>query len=162
MVGGGSSYADDLANNVILNDPWSIALTPSGELLVGEVGTGVVRKVYSDGMVKTIAGGGSVVDGDEIPAKQARIKPWFVGQTHHDVLIADQGGRIKQLYPACYGVAGYDSPAIMSRNKSTPGIFIVCSIYVSLTTVQSFITLMFGLTGDDYCQSQFESELFIT
>ncbi len=64
---------------MILNDPWSIALTPSGELLVGEVGTAVVRKVYSDGMVKTIAGGGSMVDGDEIPAKQARIKPQHPG-----------------------------------------------------------------------------------
>ena len=111
VTSNGTSTIDGPASNVKVNYPWSIGLTPSGELLVGENGGGVVRKKYSDGVMKTIAGGGSVTNGEEILATQVVIKPTFVGHTHRGILIADQSGRIMQLYSTCYGVIGYDPSA---------------------------------------------------
>jgi len=48
-----------LASQSQLNSPYGLALDPSGNLYVADLGNAVVRRVGADGVIQTIAGGGS-------------------------------------------------------------------------------------------------------
>lgn len=60
-----------------LNEPWDVALHPDGTLYIADAWNAVVRKVDADGIITTVAGGGSDSFGDEIPATEKRFS--FVG-----------------------------------------------------------------------------------
>lgn len=73
MVG----YRDGPAAEAEFNAPWDVALAPTGEIYVAELGTNRIRRITVDGQVETFAGSGTpditgqgYADG---PAAQARF-----------------------------------------------------------------------------------------
>jgi len=75
-----------------LNVPASLAFDLAGNLLVGDFGNHVVRKITVDGMIQTVAGTGKRgFSGDGMPATAARLnEPGGLGITPDgDLLIAD-------------------------------------------------------------------------
>ena len=48
------------AHQALLSHPYGVAVDPSGNLYVADLGNARVRKVSSDGTIQTIAGGGSI------------------------------------------------------------------------------------------------------
>ncbi len=73
VAGGGSAVLGDggPATKGQLNYPQTIAIDGQGNLLIGELGR--VRKVSTDGMITTVAGGGPENPGDRGPATSARL-----------------------------------------------------------------------------------------
>ena len=48
------------ANRALLNQPYGLALDPSGNLYIADLGNARVRKVTLDGAIQTVAGGGAL------------------------------------------------------------------------------------------------------
>ncbi|MDQ6616563.1 MAG: right-handed parallel beta-helix repeat-containing protein [Actinomycetota bacterium] len=80
-VAGGGHPADQLGDNgpatsAALNQPLGVALTPAADtLLIADCGNRRVRRVGPDGIITTVAGGGSPADGvgDNGPATSAHL-----------------------------------------------------------------------------------------
>jgi hypothetical protein len=90
--GAGRSAGDGgLAVNASLNLPFGVSPTADGGFLIADAGAGRVRKVLSDGTIRTVAGNGSLgFSGDGGPARLARITPTAVAATPDGgFLIAD-------------------------------------------------------------------------
>ncbi len=103
LSGSGLINGDGPAKDVKLMGPVSLALTPSGELLVAD---GRIRKMDHDGFMKILAGGGSSTD-DGIPAKTASISPVSVAPAQdgsNDIFFGDSSGYIFKLYFTCFGM----------------------------------------------------------
>ena len=72
VAGGGSELGDDgPATNALLNYPGSVVLDSAGNLFIGELGR--VRKVSRDGIITTVAGGGTHTSSDGGPATSAQL-----------------------------------------------------------------------------------------
>ncbi len=115
VAGGGTKTGDALATSVRLTSPYSIDLTPSGELLVADYSgssSAFIRKMDNSGFMKVIAGGGSgsLSSDNPIPAKTASIKPVVVTYARDGsdaIFIGDNDGFIfKLLMFECFGVKG--------------------------------------------------------
>jgi sugar lactone lactonase YvrE len=52
------------AQAALLSQPYGIAVDSAGNLYIADLGNARVRKISSDGTIQTVAGGGSVVPGD--------------------------------------------------------------------------------------------------
>lgn len=78
VAGNGTNgfFGDDgPATNASLNNPWDLAVDGSGNLFIADLGNGRVRKVSPDGIITTMAGGGTNYPGDNAPALDARLAP---------------------------------------------------------------------------------------
>lgn len=64
---GGDTGDHGLATSALLSSPWGIAVGPNGYLYIADSNRQVIRRVEPDGIITTIAGGGStpLVDGDD-------------------------------------------------------------------------------------------------
>ncbi|MFH2011587.1 MAG: RHS repeat-associated core domain-containing protein [Pseudomonadota bacterium] len=73
VAGGGSSFDDGgPAIEAQLNWPNDVAVDSAGNLYIADTNNGRIRKVNTDGIITTVAGGGSSYD-DDIPATQTQI-----------------------------------------------------------------------------------------
>ncbi|HWD20016.1 MAG TPA: hypothetical protein VHB20_12130 [Verrucomicrobiae bacterium] len=66
------------ATNASLNSPWGLAVDVFGNLFIADLGNGRVRKVSVDGIITTIAGGGTNDPGNNGPAVAARLAPRYL------------------------------------------------------------------------------------
>ena len=72
----GFSGDNGLATQATLNEPWDVALTPSGDLLVADKGNARVRRISASGIITTVAGSGLAgFSGDGGPATDAKTTP---------------------------------------------------------------------------------------
>ena len=55
----GFSGDGGLATQAMLNEPWDVALTPSGDVLVADKGNARVRRISASGIITTVAGIGT-------------------------------------------------------------------------------------------------------
>ncbi|HYL38240.1 MAG TPA: SMP-30/gluconolactonase/LRE family protein [Bryobacteraceae bacterium] len=94
------------ANAALLDHPYGLAVDPTGNLYIADLGNARVRKVSLDGAIQTIAGGGTIVpggNGDGGPASSAQLlEPRNVAWGPDGMLyISDFGAnRVLQVSPA--------------------------------------------------------------
>lgn len=81
------------AKDAQLNSPWDVSLGADGSLYIADHGNGRVRKVRTDGVIETIAGGGTAAP-DGVPATSASLSPPYGVHVLPDgrVLIASRSG----------------------------------------------------------------------
>ena len=91
-----------------------VAVDKAGNLLIADIGSERIRKVSPDGIINTVAGGGTDF-GDGVPATKAGLSPWgVIVDSHGNLLIADHVyGRVRKVTPdgiitTVAGVAGYE------------------------------------------------------
>jgi len=109
-VAGGGSPADGLGDGLLatqarLNSPYDVALGPDGSLYIADTGNNRIRRVGPDGIIRSVAGGGSPADGlgDGGPATAAGLlKPQGISVGADGTLyIADsEHHRIRQVSPS--------------------------------------------------------------
>ena len=97
--GDGSGYGDrGLATNAPLSHPTSVALDAIGNLLIAESGSWRIRKVATNGIITTVAGGGhpTVALGDGGPATNALLTDpdGIAMDSKGNLLIADRYNQI--------------------------------------------------------------------
>ena len=96
---GGFSGDGGLATNASLGGALTVAIDNAGNLLICDGGNNRIRRVTADGLIHTIAGGGSaIVDG--VPATTASIFPGSVTSDAAGNLYIGQGGSIKKVNTA--------------------------------------------------------------
>jgi RHS repeat-associated protein len=93
--------------------PCGVAFGPDGSYYLSDYQNGRLRAVGPDGVVSTIAGGGSCGGapcGDGGPATQAQMveTPRSIVGPDRSIYIVDQGGRIRRLGPVLPGLATTD------------------------------------------------------
>ncbi len=77
-----------------LRSPWQLTIHPSGDLYFADYGNGRIRKIDRDGIITTVAGGGSNSYGSG-PSLEASISPTkAIFDLAGNMLIADRGGKI--------------------------------------------------------------------
>jgi uncharacterized protein (TIGR03437 family) len=74
------------ATSAALNRPWGLAIDNVGNLLIADMGNGLIRKVSSQGLITTVAGGGNNISGDGVPATSVDLNPLAIA--------ADNAGNI--------------------------------------------------------------------
>jgi sugar lactone lactonase YvrE len=87
------------ATNAALNWPTAVAFDAVGDLLICDLGNSRVRKVDANGIITTVAGGGTNVLGDGGPATNASLAPSGLAvASSGDLLISDNGNnRIRKV-----------------------------------------------------------------
>ncbi len=88
---GRSGYTGDggQAVNATLQSPKAIAVDSAGNLYIADTANGVIRKVNTNGIISTFAGGGFAID-DGIPALATGLIPISVGvDSSNNVYIGD-------------------------------------------------------------------------
>ncbi len=86
-----------------LRHPYGVALDGAGNLLIADCGNNRVRKMTPDGVISTVAGGGTSGLGDGGPAFSAQLYyPWSVAvDAVGDLFIADSwNSRIRKVTPS--------------------------------------------------------------
>ncbi len=125
--------------------PAGISFDRSGNLYVGEWYNGRVRKITRDGIISTIAGGGSGGDGG--PATAARLVQ--VGAVALDasanVFIGEAGGRIRKVSAANGTITTVAGGGTIKDSDGGPAT-------AALLSAPSAIT--FDVNGDLYCSEQ--------
>jgi sugar lactone lactonase YvrE len=136
----GSGYTGDgfSATRARLNSPQGVAVDGAGNIFIADTGNHVIRKVTTDGLIATIAGGGSPgYSGDGGPAVQALLNgPQAVAvDSLGNLYIADTGNHaVRRITPtgtmlavAGFGDAGYDAnsegaQAVLARLNAPAGV----------------------------------------
>jgi len=98
------------ATNAQLINPIGLALDAAGNLYIGDVDR--VRKVSTDGIISTVAGGGNDYPGDGAPAVNARIYIESLAIDGFGSLYTAGYGRVRKVSPngVITTVAGDDGP----------------------------------------------------
>jgi hypothetical protein len=103
-VAGTGKRGDDgdheLATKVQLDAPWGLAVDKAGNLYIADQGSERIRKVDTQGVITTVAGGGTMFPGDNQPATNAILR--FITGISLDaagnLYIADsRAGRIRKV-----------------------------------------------------------------
>jgi RHS repeat-associated protein len=92
---GGSGYSGDggPATQARITAPLSAIQADDGSILIADAGNHRIRRIGTDGIITTIAGGGTGSDG--VPATQARLsRPYLALSTGDGILIADTGNHL--------------------------------------------------------------------
>jgi sugar lactone lactonase YvrE len=102
VVGGGNDGLGDggAATNASLNTPNGVAFDACGNLFIGDTGNNRVRRVDANGIITTVAGGGTEVLGDGGSATNATLSgpQWVAFDRSGNLLVADCGnGRIRKV-----------------------------------------------------------------
>ena len=94
VAGGGNGGA---ATNASLHDPTGVAVDASGNLFIADKTFGLIRKVDINGVITTMAGGGTNY-GDDGAATNASLNPSAVAvDSSGNLFIADANGRIRKV-----------------------------------------------------------------
>ncbi|OFW40135.1 MAG: hypothetical protein A3J28_06665 [Acidobacteria bacterium RIFCSPLOWO2_12_FULL_60_22] len=127
---GGFSGDGGLATSATLNCPGGVAVDAAGNLYISDAGNGRIRKVTPDGIIRTVAGGGSFFVQDGIPATSASLG--LRGGIAVDLagnLYFGSGDRIRKVSPdgiittvAGGGISGYagDGGPATSASLNSP------------------------------------------
>lgn len=108
-----------------LNNPYGVEVDPAGNLYIADSLNNRVRKVSSDGVITTMAGGSQNL-ADGVPATQARLStPYritfrsgelFISDTgHHKIRKVDAQGVIRTFAGTVNGFGGDGGPATAAR-----------------------------------------------
>ncbi len=119
------------AVNAQLFSPWGLALDSAGDLYVSDSSNGRVRRISPNGIITTVAGGGSNSPGDGGPATSANIStPYGLAfDAAGNLYIATSASRVRMVTPsgvistfAGTGVNGFsgDGGPAASAQFSTP------------------------------------------
>ena len=96
----GFSGEDGPASETQLSNPVGVALDPDGNLYIADVGNNRVRRVGTDGIIGTIAGGGTTSPGTGGPATEASLnqpRSLAVGADGGVYFTEQSGGRILKV-----------------------------------------------------------------
>ncbi len=96
-----ASYTGDgfAATSATLNSPEGLAMDSSGNLYIGDWNNNVVRKVNTNGIISTYAGGGSSGLGDYGPAAAAQLAgPWGLCVDASNNLYIAEGPRVREVF----------------------------------------------------------------
>jgi uncharacterized protein (TIGR03437 family) len=120
VAGGGTNFGDNVpATSAALSAPQGVAVDLAGNLYIADTRNNRVRKV-SNGVINTVAGGGSVF-GDNGPATSAQLNsPMGIAvDAAGNVYFADTGSfRIRVLTPSAASCSASISPAVISSTAS--------------------------------------------
>jgi sugar lactone lactonase YvrE len=130
-----AGYAGDQgpATSALLNGPFAVALDSAGNLYISESSVGRVRKVDPNGIITTVAGGGTMI-ADGIPALQTNLGDigGVAVDTSGNLYIAE----IHQLYVRKVAPDGTITNAagcgVVSVKVAPDGSVTVCSVTGSL------------------------------
>ena len=92
------------ATNAQLSYAYGVTTDPSGNIVVCEFIPGSVRSVNSSGIISTIAGGGSLGDGN--PATAASVSPYNVFTDPSGNIIILDGNRVRKISTASAIISG--------------------------------------------------------
>ncbi len=85
------------ATNASLYAPRDVAADRAGSVFIADAGNHRVRRVSPDGIITTVAGGGTVL-GDGGPATQAQLNyPWSLALDNRGNLFIGELGRVRKL-----------------------------------------------------------------
>ena len=140
VAGNGSAgFSGDggVATAAQLNSPRSVSADGAGNLYIGDVGNGRIRKVDTAGNISTVAGGGSPADGlgDDGPATSAALNAaedvvadapgnlYIADQGVHRVRYVDLGGTITTIAgTGTNGFSGDDGAATSAKINGPRGL----------------------------------------
>ena len=97
---GGKTYSGDggAATNTSLNYPEGVALDALGNLYIADTGNSRIRKVDTNGIITTVAGGSFGVDGGAATNASLNLPGCLAFDSAGSLYIADQGnGRVRKL-----------------------------------------------------------------
>ena len=160
------------ANQALLSHPYGVAVDAQGNVYIADLGNARVRKISTDGAIRTVAGGGTIApggSGDGGPAISAQLlQPRNVAVDLDGTLyISDFGAnRVYRVTPdgilttiAGAGIAGFSGDggsAQLARLKSPAGLAHDSSgaLYIADSgnnrirkVYQSVITTVYNVTG---------------
>ena len=84
------------ATSASLNEPWRIAVDRAGNLYIADTRNERVRKVTADGIISTVAGGGTLGDGAPATSAALIFPNGIAFDSFGNLYIAD-GGRIRRV-----------------------------------------------------------------
>jgi NHL repeat-containing protein len=89
------------ATEALLNSPQAVLLDADGNVLIGDSFNGRVRRVDRDGIIATIAGGGTETPVDPAPATSVALDPTSMAfDRAGGVIVGSEGGhRVWRLTP---------------------------------------------------------------
>lgn len=133
----GSGRTSDAATDWLLDRPWGVAVSPSGELYIADSGNNVIRKLTADGKLVTVAGiqGVDGSAGENVAATEGQLS--FPEQMAFDragnLYIADWGaervrlvttdGKIRTFAGTGRGgFSGDQGPALQAQLFSPSGV----------------------------------------
>jgi hypothetical protein len=87
--GGGYSGDDSAATNVSLSLPFNVVVDASGNLFIADTANSRIRKVDTNGIITTVAGGGSGGDGGAATNASLNVPYGVAVDTSGDLFIAD-------------------------------------------------------------------------
>jgi sugar lactone lactonase YvrE len=136
VAGNGSAgYVGDggVATNAELDVPNGVVFDSNGNLYIADQDNNVIRKLGPDGLIRTVAGGGTAYPGDGGPATNAQLAApqgvavdaygglLIADTSHHRVARVDPNGTITTV--AGNGVAGFagDGGAATNAALNLPG-----------------------------------------
>ena len=138
------------ATSASLLGPGDVAVDAAGNLYIADTFNHLIRKVSSDGMITTVAGGGACCDlGDSGPATSARLnRPTGVAMDlAGNIYIADQfNDRIRKVSPGGiittvagngeFGFSGDGGPATSASLRSPRGVVVdsAGNLYIACTS----------------------------
>ncbi len=139
---GNSGYAGDgvAATNTSLSSPNGVAVDDLGNLYIADSGNNRIREVYGNGLITTIAGGGS--DGDGSAATDASLNdPYGVAlDAVGNLYIADTGNnRIREVHFT--GEPTLILPAV-STNEAGSYSVVITGPYGSVTSSVATLTVV--------------------
>jgi RHS repeat-associated protein len=84
-----------------LGSPTDVDVGPDGSLYITDYGNQRIRRVDPDGIISTVAGGGSAYNVDDVPATQASLNFPQATEVAPDgtLYIGDRSGRVKRVGP---------------------------------------------------------------
>ena len=99
---------DGLGTNALLNEPWGLAVTKSGEVLIADTKNNKIRKIEIDGTVTTIAGNGDFGSEDGIGLSASFGNPtgiecdsdgniYVAGHSTHVIRVIDIDGNVRTI-----------------------------------------------------------------
>lgn len=130
-----SGYLDGVGQQTMFNGPSAVVADSSNNLFVLDVGNGRIRKITTNAMVSTFAGGGTQTSGYGTNANLTYDgTPWAMTIDHSNALwITTQGGLLLRI-----GSDGYVSYSSLSGTSATGGIAVDSgnNVYISDTAAE--------------------------
>ena len=120
VAGGGTGTDGGAATNASLNSPDGVALDIAGNLFIADTGNSRVRKVATNGIITTVAGGGSGGDGGAATGASLSSPTGVALDTSGNLYIADSGhSRIRMVNTSgiITTVAGTNSSGFSGRRQ---------------------------------------------
>jgi hypothetical protein len=160
---GAMGYSGDggPATKAMLNNPYGVSVSAAGDLYIADSSNNVIRKVFINGTINTIAGNGTKgYFGSDVPAQMAMFDcPWRVPiSPTGEIYTADASNNRIRMLSCDPGYTGYSCSLYTCHgtNETSPN---VCSGHGNCTNPNT-CTCNIGYSGSE-CEKNMASSFMV-